>query len=76
MDIPKMAKSQENLYMHLLDEEFNQLAELIIHEQPLPAKEPLFQDLLSIDHMSELKGEDLKAFKAIKEQEHLAAKAL
>ena len=76
LDISKMAKSQENPYMHRLDEEVHQLAEPTIQEQPLPDKEPLCQDLPNIDHMSELKGEDFKAFEAIKEREHVAAKAL
>ena len=72
LDISKMAKSQENPYMHLLDKEVNQLDEPLTQDQPDPANAPMeqvFQDLLNFDHMSKLRGEDFKAFEANKEQE-------
>ena len=36
----------------------------------------MFQDPPNIDHMSKLKEDNFKAFEAIKEQDHVAAKAL
>ena len=39
-------------------------------------EEPVFQDLLNIDLMSKLKGDDFKVFEAVNEQEHAAAKTL
>ena len=80
LDISKMAKSQENPYMHLLDKEVNQsAAEPITQDQPDPINFPLeqvFQDLPSFDHVFELRGEDFKAFEANKEQEQAAAQTL
>ena len=46
LDISKMAKSQENPYLHLLDEEVNQLAKQKDKDQPelanLPMEEQMF----------------------------------
>ena len=69
--ISKMDKSQENPYLHLLDKEVNQSAKQKDKDQPevvdLPMEEQVFQDLPDIDHMSKLKGDDFKAFEAVKE---------
>ena len=70
-----MAKSQNNPYLHLLDEEVNQPAKQINQDQHEPAMlqdDQALQDLPNFDHMSELKGDDLKAFEAQQEQEQSA----
>ena len=67
LEISKMAKSQNNPYLHLLDEEVNQPAEQLNQDQREPAvlqDDQAFQDLPDFDHMLELKGDNLKAFEA------------
>ena len=62
-----------------MDEEVNQSAEQKDEIQPELADLPMeqvFQDLLNIDHMSELKGDDFNAFEDVKEQEQAAAQTL
>ena len=74
-----MAKSQENPYLHLLDEEVNQQAKQNDKVQPKLADLPMeqvFKDLPNIDQMSKLKRDDFKVFEIVKEQEHAAAKTL
>ena len=76
LEISKMAESQNNPYLNLLDEEVNQPAEQINQGQREPAvlqDDQVFQDLPNFDHMSELKGEELKAFEAQQEQEQSTA---
>ena len=71
-----MARSQDNPYLHLLDQKVNQPVEQLNQSQHEPAvlqQEKTFQDLPNFDQMSKLKGEDLKAFEVQQEQEHLAA---